>query len=158
MQTYTHDAAASSESVGSQTPATEGSWVPFQPPRPTPLCWCTVSPPSTAWANRRTRRLSPRNIGAWPCRTSLIHRCCWAALYRQYAALSTEELWSRYYCLGGCHTKLELELYLDGAILPPVREHNLMALALNEHLRDMDLNCFVPFIAREESSYRDPVA
>ena len=80
------------------------------------------------------------------------------ALYRQYAALSTEELWSRYYCLGGCHTKLELELYLDGAILPPVREHNLIALALNEHLRDMDLNCFVPFIAREESSDRDPVA
>jgi hypothetical protein len=74
------------------------------------------------------------------------------ALYRQHAALTTEELWSRYYCLGGSHTKLELELYLDGAIPPPLREHNLMALALNEHFMDLDLNCFVPFMAREDLS------
>ena len=73
-------------------------------------------------------------------------------LYRQHAALTTEEWWSRYYCLGGCHTKLDLELYLDGAIPPPLREHNLMALALNEHFRDRDLNCSVPFMAREDLS------
>jgi hypothetical protein len=76
------------------------------------------------------------------------------ALYRQHAALTTEELWLRYYCLGGCHTKLELELYLDGAIPPPLREHNLIALALNEHFMDLNLDCFVPFMAREESSER----
>jgi hypothetical protein len=71
------------------------------------------------------------------------------ALYRQHAALTTEELWLRYYCLGGTHTKLELELYLDGAIAPPLREHNLMAMALNEHFMDLDLNCFVPYLVHE---------
>jgi hypothetical protein len=76
------------------------------------------------------------------------------ALYRQHAAVTTGELWLRYYCLGGCHTKLELELYLDGALLPPLREHNLIALALNEHFMDLDLDCFVPFMVREEPSER----
>jgi hypothetical protein len=68
-------------------------------------------------------------------------------MFRRHADLTTEELWLRYYCLGGWHTQLELECYLDGSILPTLREHNLMALALNEHFMERNVDSFVPFIA-----------
>jgi hypothetical protein len=73
-------------------------------------------------------------------------------MFHQHADLTAEELWLRYYLLGGWYTQFEVERYLDGSIPPMLREHNLMALALNQHFEEMDLDCFVPFIALKDLS------
>jgi hypothetical protein len=64
------------------------------------------------------------------------------------SGLSTHELWLAYFALGGNATQTELEQYLTGASRPTVMDHNLVAHALNERLRDLGLNSPV--------AYREP--
>ncbi|WP_152188605.1 PP2C family protein-serine/threonine phosphatase [Georgenia satyanarayanai] len=50
------------------------------------------------------------------------------------AALSTDELWLRYFSLGGTAGPLELDAYLNGALELPGAQRDRVALAVNEHL------------------------
>jgi hypothetical protein len=67
-------------------------------------------------------------------------------LYRRYANLSVEELWWRYFELGGMRTATQLDTLLHGSLDPTAYEYNLMAVALNEHFMDFDPSRFIPYI------------
>jgi hypothetical protein len=69
-----------------------------------------------------------------------------AELCRQYTSLSVGEFWLCCVALGGTNTALELEAFLHGALRPTPHEFNLMALALNEHFREIEVSHFVPYI------------
>jgi hypothetical protein len=57
---------------------------------------------------------------------------------RQLAGLTLTDLWVDYVGLGGNAAESELHGYLDGAHTPP-REHDLVALAINERLADLGI-------------------
>jgi hypothetical protein len=59
---------------------------------------------------------------------------------RQEAMLTVDELWIRYLGLGGSSTVEELKTYLDGTVDPVPHEHDLLAQALNERFKEMDLD------------------
>lgn len=48
--------------------------------------------------------------------------------------LSTDELWLRYFALGGAASLVEVDAFLDGALDLPVDQRDRLALAVNEHL------------------------
>jgi hypothetical protein len=51
--------------------------------------------------------------------------------------LTVDELWLRYFALGGDAGQFELDAYLNGAIaLPPV-QHDMLAHAINERLDEI---------------------
>lgn len=66
--------------------------------------------------------------------------------YRRYADLSVEELWWRYFGLGGMSTLLQLEAFLHGSVDPTANEYNLLAVALNERFMEFDPSRSVPYI------------
>jgi hypothetical protein len=53
------------------------------------------------------------------------------------AELTVHELWLRYLALGGDAGPTEVDAYLNGLMPLPPLEHNLLALAINERLRDL---------------------
>ena len=59
---------------------------------------------------------------------------------RRDARLSHEELWLRYFALGGMRTNYELEAILYGALVPTTHDHNLIAVALNERFFELGAN------------------
>jgi hypothetical protein len=67
-------------------------------------------------------------------------------LYRRYAELSVEELWWRYFGLGGMNTAPQLDALLHGSVEPGAHEYNLMAAALNEHFMAFDPSRFIPYV------------
>lgn len=67
-------------------------------------------------------------------------------LYRLNYSLSIEELWLRCFELGAMFTELQLEGFLCGALPTTAHEHNLLALALNEHFSDVGVRELVPYI------------
>ena len=56
---------------------------------------------------------------------------------RQAVGLSQDELWMRYFALGGAAMPTEFEAYLNGALEPERSEHDILVHALNE--RSMEL-------------------
>ena len=66
--------------------------------------------------------------------------------YRQYAALSVEELWLRCFELGGMNTQLQIDAFLYGITRPTPHEHNLMAAALNQYFMEFDPSQFAPYV------------
>ena len=50
------------------------------------------------------------------------------------ARLSTDELWRRYFAIGGTAGSLELDAYLNGALELPAEQRDRVALAINEHI------------------------
>lgn len=53
------------------------------------------------------------------------------------ADVSVDELWLRYFGLGGDAGRFELDAYLNGAIsLPPI-QHDMLAHAINERLDEI---------------------
>jgi hypothetical protein len=52
---------------------------------------------------------------------------------RVLAGLSVPDLWCRYVALGGSGTVAELSAWLTGARLIDSRDHDIIAVALNEH-------------------------
>lgn len=70
-------------------------------------------------------------------------------VYRRHSALSVEELWLHCFELGAMFTALQLEGFLHGALRATTHEHNLLAVALNEHFSDIGVRNFVPYIESE---------
>ena len=56
---------------------------------------------------------------------------------RRDVGLSPDELWMRYFALGGAAMPTEFEAYLAGALAPEPTERNILVHALNE--RSMEL-------------------
>lgn len=56
---------------------------------------------------------------------------------RRGVGLSLDDLWMRYFALGGMGTSLEIEAYLFGALVAPPHEHDLLAVALNERISEL---------------------
>jgi len=64
---------------------------------------------------------------------------------RRSVGLSLDELWMRYFALGGMGTSLEIEAYLFGALVAPPHEHDLLAVALNERISELGGDHPVPY-------------
>jgi hypothetical protein len=62
------------------------------------------------------------------------------------AGLSQEELWMRYFELGGMSTALEVDAFLYGALVPTIHDHDLLAHALNERFVELGGNHPVPYL------------
>ena len=58
---------------------------------------------------------------------------------RVLAGLSVPDLWIRYIALGGGLSQDQVERVLDGSELPRPTDHDLLAVALNEHFTDLGL-------------------
>jgi hypothetical protein len=67
-------------------------------------------------------------------------------LYRRYAALSIEDFWIRCFRLGGMSTPLEIDAILHESRLATSREHNLMALALNEYFVEIGVSQSIAYV------------
>jgi hypothetical protein len=67
--------------------------------------------------------------------------------HRQEAGLSLEELWLRYFELGGMSTGFELEALLKGDLQLTARDHDVIALAINERFSEMGGNHPVAYLA-----------
>jgi hypothetical protein len=65
--------------------------------------------------------------------------------YRRDARLSHEELWLRYFELGGMSTGLQLEAFLFGALEPTAHDHDVIAQALNERFSELGGDHPVPY-------------
>ena len=53
------------------------------------------------------------------------------------AHISVDELWLRYFGLGGEAGRFELDAYLNGAIALPPSQHDIVAHAINERLNEI---------------------
>ena len=53
------------------------------------------------------------------------------------AGVSMEELWLRYFTLGGQAGQFEVEAYIHGAMALPALQRDILAHALNERLDEM---------------------
>ena len=55
----------------------------------------------------------------------------------RHAALTVQELWLRYFALGGDAGPTEVDAYLQGLMYFSHVEHNVLALAVNERLNEL---------------------
>lgn len=53
------------------------------------------------------------------------------------AHLTVNEMWVRYFSLGGSAGLFEVDAYLNGAIALPPLEHDMLAHAINERLEEL---------------------
>jgi hypothetical protein len=53
------------------------------------------------------------------------------------AELTVEDLWFRYFALGGVASRFELEAYLNSALALPPLQHDIVAHAINERLDEI---------------------
>jgi len=70
--------------------------------------------------------------------------------YRRDALLSHDELWFRYFELGGMSTALEVEAFVYGALNPSPHDGDLLAHALNERFVELGGNHPVPYAEDRE--------
>ena len=63
--------------------------------------------------------------------------------------LTMSDLWLRCVALGGAITPLQLAAFVRDEVRPTRREHNLVAVALNEYLTDIGVAQFVPYVEDE---------
>jgi hypothetical protein len=70
-------------------------------------------------------------------------------LFRQKSGLSHAELWLRCFELGSMYSGHELEGVLYGLLVPSTREHDIIALALNERLVELGGNHLVPHLQND---------
>ena len=56
------------------------------------------------------------------------------------AGLSIEDLWMRYFALGGSYPRRVLEVYVKGESTSSAHEHDVAAQALNECLADQGMD------------------
>lgn len=67
-------------------------------------------------------------------------------LQHQRGVLTLDDFWVRCLALGTTNTPEEIAAFLRGDLRPTRHEHNLVAVALNEYLIDIDVSPFVPYI------------
>lgn len=58
-------------------------------------------------------------------------------LARRDAGLSVADLWCRYFALGGMSTPLEVDAYLNGALIASPHDRDILAVALNERFAEL---------------------
>ena len=63
--------------------------------------------------------------------------------------LSQDELWERYFALGGAATPDEFEAYVDGFLTPAPHEYDVMVHALNERSMELGSDRRWPYFANE---------
>lgn len=68
---------------------------------------------------------------------------------RQVVGMSIDDLWLRYFALGGMSNALEVEAYLLGALLAPTHDHDVLAVALNERFSELGGDHPVPYSGDE---------
>lgn len=59
--------------------------------------------------------------------------------------LSVDELWFRYFALGGMRTGFEVEAILQGALVPSAHDRDLLAVALNERFAEQGSDPRLPY-------------
>lgn len=64
---------------------------------------------------------------------------------RREVKLTMDELWMRYFALGGMSSALEVEAYLFGALVAPSHDHDVLAVALNERFAELGGDHPVPY-------------
>lgn len=67
------------------------------------------------------------------------------------AELSVQDVWVRYYGLGGMISAFEVQAYLSGLLALPAEERNLLAWATNELLEPTPVQIRVPTDAEDEA-------
>jgi hypothetical protein len=70
--------------------------------------------------------------------------------FRRDAELTQEELWLRYFELGGMSSALQLEAFLFGALNPSPYDHDVIAHALNERFVELGGNHPVPYVHQDQ--------
>ncbi len=65
--------------------------------------------------------------------------------HRREAKLSHSELWMRYFQLGGMCSSPQLQAFLDGALEPSDRDHDIIAHAINERFVELGGSHPVPY-------------
>lgn len=68
-------------------------------------------------------------------------------VFCQEAGLSHDELWLRYFELGGMSTGFELEAFLYGVLAPSDHDHDVIAHALNERFTELGGDHPVAYVA-----------
>jgi hypothetical protein len=58
-------------------------------------------------------------------------------VFSEYTLLTFDELWLRCFALGSMRTAEEMRGFLVGSLDPTRHDYNLIAVALNEHMRDI---------------------
>lgn len=53
------------------------------------------------------------------------------------ADLTIDDLWLRYFAMGGAASTFELDAYLNGALALPALQHDIVAHAINERLDEI---------------------
>lgn len=66
---------------------------------------------------------------------------------RRRCGLSIQELWLRYFELGGLASPLELEAHLEGLLRPSLLEREIVAHAINERFFEMGQDHPVPYLS-----------
>lgn len=51
--------------------------------------------------------------------------------------LSHDDLWIRYFALGGMRKELDVEAYVSGVLIPSPHERHVIATALNERFAEL---------------------
>jgi hypothetical protein len=64
---------------------------------------------------------------------------------RQAAGMSQEDLWMRYFALGGMSQPLELEAIVHNALQTTPHDHDVVVHALNERFSELGRNHPVPY-------------
>lgn len=68
---------------------------------------------------------------------------------RRDVDMTMDDLWMRYFALGGMSSALEIEAYLLGALLAPRHDHDVLAVALNERFSELGGDHPVPYSSDE---------
>jgi hypothetical protein len=69
---------------------------------------------------------------------------------RLAVGLSRDELWMRYFALGGMSTALQVEAYLFGALVPTSHDYDVLAVALNERFSELGGDHPIPYSDDED--------
>ena len=64
---------------------------------------------------------------------------------RRDLELSIDDLWTRYFSLGGMSTRIEVEAVLFGALVGAPRDRDLLAVALNERFSELGGDHPIPY-------------
>jgi hypothetical protein len=64
---------------------------------------------------------------------------------RNQAGLTVDELWLRYFGLGGLSTPLEVDAVLHGALTPSDFDYDILAHAINERFLELGGDHPVPY-------------
>jgi hypothetical protein len=64
---------------------------------------------------------------------------------RREVGLSIDELWMRYFALGGMGTILEVEAILYGALVPIPYDRDVLAVAINERFAELGGDHPIPY-------------